>query len=474
MARSVLKFLDKEEEELVHAQSIRVLEELGVMIRSEHVLEMLRQKGALVDEKKRIARLPEALVLESLKKAPKEFVLCARDKKKDVALPAREFPYIATNGLSIYMTDLETGKKRDTTRKDLAMFARLADSLDAVSFFWPQVTASEVPGMAHNVHELWTSLQNTVKHVQGDSVNAEDARMQIRLATLVAGGEKELRRRPIFSVTDCPIAPLSFEKGAVEAQVEFARAGIPISSMSMSLSGMSSPITVAGTIVNANVENLASITITQTASPGAPHLYASESTPIDMSSGMINYKANECPMIASALAQMAKRYGLPSVVGQWGADGDEPGLKVSFNELATIAMTMLSGTDCCSGMGGLESAKGGSLEQMVIDAYLWENFKPILRNMTINEETMAFDVMKQVGHGNSFLSHPHTAKFLRRELFFPDRKKLAWEATLSSKMVGEAREIVKRTLKEHEVEPIDGDILETGDKMIKEFEKSLR
>lgn len=474
MAKSVLKFLEKEEEELIHSQSIRVLEELGVMIHSDSVLRMLEEMGAIVDTQRKIAKLPESLVLESLKKAPKEFVLCSRNRRKDISLPTKEFPYIATNGLSIYMTDLETGRKRPTTRKDLAMFARLADALDAVSFFWPQVTASEVPDMAHNVHELWTSMQHTVKHVQGDSLNADDARMQIRLGALVAGGEKELRRRPIFSVTSCPIAPLSFEKGAVEAQVEFAKAGIPISSMSMSLSGLSAPVTIAGTIVNANAENLASITITQCASPGTPHLYASESTPIDMSSGMINYKANESPMIASALAQMAKRYGLPCVVGQWGADGDKPGLPVSFNELATIAMTMLSGTDCCSGMGGLESAKGASLEQMVIDAYLWENFRPILRSMTVNEETIAFDVMKEVGHGNSFLSHPHTAKYLRKELFFPDRKKLAWEATLSSKMVGEAREIVKRTLKEHEVEMIDADIIKTGDSMIREFEKSMR
>lgn len=474
MAKSILRFLEKDEEELIHTKSIKVLEELGVMIHSDRVLDMLSSNGAIIDKKRKIARLPESVVLEALRRAPKEFVLCARNPGKDIILPTKNYPYISTNGLSIYMTDLKTGKKRATTRKDLAMFAKLADYLDAVGFFWPQVTASEVPEMAHNVHELWTSLQNTVKHVQGDSVNAGDAQMQIRLATLVAGDEKELRKRPIFSVTCCPIAPLSFERGAVEAQVEFARARVPISSMSMSLSGMSSPVTIAGTIVNANVENLASITITQTASPGAPHIYASESTPIDMSSGTINYKANECPMIASALAQMAKRYGLPCMVGQWGADGKEPGLPLSFNELATIAMTMLSGTDCCSGMGGLESAKGGSLEQMVIDAYLWDNFKPILRNMTISEETMAFDVMKQVGHGNSYLSHPHTTKLLRKELFFPDKKKMAWEATLSTKMVAEAKEMVKKILSEHQVDPIDKDIIKEGDKIIREFEKSLR
>jgi trimethylamine--corrinoid protein Co-methyltransferase len=243
--------------------------------------------------------------------------------------------------------------------------------------------------------------------------------------------------------------------------------------MSMSISGLSSPVTVAGTIVNANTENLASIVITQTASKGAPHLYASDSTPMDMRTGGINYSANECPMIAAALAQMARRYGLPCMVGQWGVEGDEPGMQKSFNELLTVALTMMTGTDCCSGMGGLESAKGSSLEQMVIDAYLWHNFKPILRNITISEETTAFDVIREVGQGNTYLTHPHTTKYFKSELFFPDKSRLAWEATLSNKMVADAKKVVVRTLEEHEVPQIDNDIVKRGDEIIREFEKSL-
>ena len=467
-----MKFLDSREEELVHAQSIRMLEELGVLIRSNTVLSMLRDAGAIVDEKNMIAKIPENIVTDALKSAPKEFRLCARDQKKDVILPATQYPYIATNGLSVYMTDLETGKKRATTRTDLAMFAKLADSLDEVGFFWPEVTATDVPANAHAVHELWISLQNGTKHVQGDSVSAEDAKTQLRIGSLVAGGEKELRKRPIFSVVCCPIAPLSFEKNAVEGQVEFAKAGVPVASMSMSLSGMSSPITIAGTIVNANAENLASIVITQTASKGAPHLYSSESTPMDVSTGAINYFANECPMIAAALTQMARRYGLPCMIGQWGADGNEPGIQKSFNELVTVALTVLTGTDCCSGMGGLESAKGASLEQMVIDAYLWSNLKPILRNITISEEMIAFDVTKKVGQGNTFLTHPHTVKYFK-ELYFPDKSRLAWEATLSNKMVADAKQVVRKTLEKHEVPQIDKDIVKQGDEVIRQFEQSL-
>ena len=433
---------------------------------------MLKEAGAIVDEKKMIAKLPANIVIDALKSCPKEFRLCARDPQKDVILPTRRYPYVATNGLAVYMTDLETGEKRATTRRDLAMFAKLADSLDEVGFFWPEVTASDVNVHAHSVHELWVSLQHGTKHVQGDSVSEEDAKTQIRIGTLVAGGEKELRKRPILSVVCCPIAPLSFEKEAVEGQAEFAKAGIPVASMSMSVSGMSSPITIAGTVVNANAENLASIVITQTASKGAPHIYSSESTPMDMSTGAINYFANENPMIAAALAQMARRYGLPCMIGQWGVDGDEPGIGKAFNELATVALTVMSGTDCCSGMGGLESAKGASLEQMIIDANLWSNLKPVLRDITISEETIALDVMKQVGQGNTFLANPHTVKY-SKELCHREKSKLAWEATLSNKMVSEAKKDVKKRLAEHEVPKIDRDIIKQGDEVIRKFERTF-
>jgi trimethylamine--corrinoid protein Co-methyltransferase len=473
MAKTVLRFLSKDEEDLIHEESLRCLEEIGVMVRSESVLKLLKKAGADIDARKMVARLPRDLVMSSVRKAPKEFKLCSREKKNDVVLPAESYPHICTNGLSIYMTDLETGKKRPTTRKDLAMFAKLADSLDAISYFWPEVTAGDVPEGAHNVHELWVSLQAGTKHVQGDSTSEEDALTQIKIASLVAGGEKELRNRPIFSCTCCPVAPLSFERGAVEAQVAFARAGIPVSSMSMSMSGMSAPITLAGTITNANAENLASITITQTASPGAPHIYASESTPIDMNTGGINYVANESPLISAGCAQMAKRYGMPAMVGQWGVDGLTPGMNRPFNELATIALTMLSGTDCCSGMGGLESALGASLEQMVIDAYLWEGFRPVLRNFMVDKETIALDVIKAVGQGGSFLTQPHTAKNFRKELYFPDKAKLSWESTLSNKMAADARKVVKKNLKEHEVPPIDKDVVKQVDAVIKGYERSL-
>lgn len=473
MALAKLKFLTREEEELVHTLSLRVLETIGVLIRSQSVLAILGEAGADIDLKSGIARIPEALVTEALKKAPKSIKLCARDRKYDMQLPVDSVPYCATTGLAIYMKDLETGEQRETTRDDLAQFARLADALPQVDFFWPCVTAGDVPQQVHTIHELWVSIQNQTKHIQGDSVSAIDARKQIELASMIVGGEDELRKCPIFSVVSCPIAPLSFERGAIEGQVEFAKAGIPVSSLSMSLSGGSAPITMAGTIVNANAENLASLVITQVAAPGAPHIYGSNSSPISMETGNINYEAVETPMIAAATGQMAKRYGLPSQVADWGVDAEETGVMKSFCELSSTALTMFANSDLSQGFGSFQSAKGASLEQMVIDAYMWENYRAFMRKIVINEQTAALDVIKEVGHGGTFLTNPHTLRNFKKELHFRDRKKLAWEATLSNKMVHEAKEVAKKLLKEHCVSALDKDIVRKGDQLIMEYERSM-
>jgi trimethylamine--corrinoid protein Co-methyltransferase len=471
MAVVKLRFLSKDEEDIVHALTLKTLETIGVLIRSQSVLRILDEAGATVDFSSGIARIPESLVKEALARAPKSIRMCARDKRYDMQLPVEAVPYCATTGLGIFMKDLETGEERETTRADLALFARLADALPQVDFFWPSVTAGDVPQQVHTIHELWVSLQNQTKHIQGDSVSALDARKQIELASLVVDGEEELRRRPIFSVVSCPIAPLSFERGAIEGQVEFARAGIPVCSLSMSLSGGSAPVTMAGTIVNANAENLASLVVTELSSPGAPHIYGSNSSPISMQTGNIDYEAVETPIIAAAMGQMAKRYGLPSQVADWGVNADDIGIMKSICELTSTALTMFANSDLSQGFGSFRSAKGASLEQMVIDAYMWENYKAFMRKIVINEQSAALDIIKAVGHGGTFLTHPHTMHNFRKELHFRDKKKLSWEATLSNKMVPEAREIAKRLLREHTVAPLDRDIIEEGDKLLREYEK---
>ena len=475
MAVARLSFLSRDEEELVHSLSLRSLATLGVLVKSKEVQKTLSASGAEVDQSSGVVRMPESLVNDALKSAPKRIMLGARDPKNDRSIPVKNYPLMAATGLAVYTKDIDTGERRPTTNADLASFSRLTDAMDAIDICWTSVTATDVPQKTLAIRSLWTTLQNNTKHVQivPSTRGAADARKLVELAALVAGGEDELRRRPLFSAISCSIAPLSFDPEAIEAQAEYARAGIPVVSMSMSLSGMSAPVTICGTLVNLNTENLASLVISQTAAAGAPFIYSTESSPIDMSTGIMDYTAHATAALSAGAGQMTRRYGLPSMVSSWGTESMEPGLQVSFSELATTLLGTMSGSDLISGAGSIDSAKGACLEQVVIDAYLWEDCREFMRGYEISEESAALDIVEEVGHGNSFLNHIHTARNFRRELVFRDQAKKQWQATLSTKMATEARKVAKEILAGHKVLPIDASVAARCEALIEGYEKSL-
>ena len=475
MAVARMKFLDRTEEDLIDQQSIECLETIGVKIKSKNVLDMLAKVGCQVDHKTQVAKIPESMVRDALKTVPKEMTLHGRDPKNNMKIPVSSWPYVGTTGLGTYILDIKTGKKRDSTVKDIADCVKLADALTGVDYVQTSLTATEVPQLTHGLHELWTAFQNTTKHVQGIEIfNAADAKKQIELGALIAGGREELMKKPSFTVIHCSIAPLMFEHDAVEAMVEFAKAGVAITTMSMSLSGGTAPVTMAGTLVNANSENLASFVIGQAARKGARTIYCSSSTPINMKTGMINYESANQPLIATGLAQMAKRYGLPCMVGDWGLnDSEEPGIPHTFSETMGIALSTMSGTDMQGGIGTLDSAKGMALEQEVIDAYVWENVRKQMTPFEISKNTAALDVIREVGHGNTFLSSLHTARNFKKEIIVRDPVKGKFEATLSKAMVAEAKEIAIRLLKEHSVPQLDRSVIQQGNELIKNYEKEI-
>ena len=472
-----LKFLDRGEEDSVHALSLKVLETIGVKVHSPAVLKMLQKAGAEVDAKTEIVRMDEDLVKDALEKAPNSFTIASRDSKHDIRLPATTWPYSSLGGLVSWIEEYGTKKRREATRKDLATITRLADGLPAVDAIWPLVTVRDVPPHSGFVNELWTSFQNTVKPIHGSAgsgtVGVPDAKVQIELGALIAGGKEELKRRPTFTILSCIIAPLYFERGAVEAQCEYARAGVPVISMSMSIGGATSPVTAAGTIVNSNAENLASLVITQTAAPGAPQIYSAEATLMDPRSGGIGYRGAEAPMIFAALGQMAARYKLPKMTGVLGIELRRTGSPMHFGTASAILMSTLNGTDLCSGLGDLDSDNGCSLEELVVDATVWQDFRQYMREFEISEKEAALDVMKAVGHGNTFVSHPHTLANFRRQIHNRDKlAELIYSEGSPDNVLKAAHEVVVRTLKEHDVPSLDSDMLKKGNEIVRSYEKN--
>jgi trimethylamine--corrinoid protein Co-methyltransferase len=223
-------------------------------------------------------------------------------------------------------------------------------------------------------------------------------------------------------------------------------------------------------MVNANTENLGSIVISQMAAPGAPHIYCSESAPMNMTSASLNYSSVDKSFISIGLAQMAERYNLPSLVadGGWGkkVEGGISGVMIPATQLTGI----MGGSDIVTGLGSVDSAKGISFEQFIIDSYMWDCSKNYLHEVVISEERIGLDAVKEVGHGHDFLTHPHTLNYMTGELTFWEREKLDLLEMDANEMPAEANRIVKSILDKHQVEPLANDLIKKGDAIIAKYE----
>ncbi len=474
MARAVWDPLTREQEDAVHSESVRILEEVGIKVTSPRVLSMLAESGAEVDAKAQLAKVPERMVKDALAAAPKEFKMCARDKVHDLSLPASDHVQGCNDGQPTEVWDFAKQSKRKAMASDLVDLTIVCDAMPEVDLYWPEVVANDIPPEASNLHEFVASMFFTGKHIQHGAGSARDARYLIRVAAAVAGSEKELSRRPIASITHTPITPLRYEEGDIEAVVEFARAGLPVVHLSMAISGSVCPVTLAGTIALVNAENLGGVVISETAARGAPVLYSSESGPMDMRTGVFLSGSTEGALINSAGCQMARRYGLPSQVGGTAASGSRPGFEVGYQKAISGLLPVMAGADQVVGIGGFDRSGCESAEQIVMDCELWRNIIRAWRGIKVDESTLGFDAIARVGPGGYFMKDIHTLRHFKSEIMLPRiAMRSGGPADAHEPIALAAREEVVRILKEHRPPELDKAVRERVKEILAESDTEL-
>ncbi len=417
MARGQLTFFRPSEIERIHLASLRLLEEIGVRMRSEPVAKMLVAAGATKSGDGRRLLISEQTVNEALASAPKSVVLAGRGSAKTMRIPSDTELFVSTGGEGVFMKDLVQGTTRTTTIDDLRDCAVIVENLPQVDYFWELVGAQEISDESlKSIVQLSTTFQYTSKHIQGEALSLRAASSQIEMAKIVAGGEKDLEHRPILSAVQCPISPLIFEAGLAEAQVAFAEAGVPVVAMSASMSGLTAPVTIAGTIAQMNAENLASLVITQVAKKGAPWIYSSDCAPSNLRTGTIDYEAVEGILTRTAAGQMGRSYGLPVMCASIGIENASESLSCVEDGVHHMLLEAQVPSDLSSGIGGLDEAAGASLEQIVIDAWIWEVAREVIRDFEIDDDAISVETVRDAVADGSFLDKKHTLARFRNEL----------------------------------------------------------
>jgi len=278
-----LSVLTPAQVEDIHHGSLEVLEETGVVVPHRPLLDLCREAGAFVDFSSEVVRFPGSLVENSLRKAPSRWTWHGRNPARAMHLGGDNVYFIGASTM-LSVIDLE-GNRRPATLQDARDFCRLKDALENVYDGYCVVHPTDVPDHAAHAYSLYTQFANTEKPWRARMQGRQVARDCIRLASIVAGGDEELRRKPNILVVINTVSPLANAPDQMEALVEYARAGLPIIVSPEVQAGATGPATLAGTLAVQTAEILAAITLIQLVNPGNPVGYGTVSSVLDMRRG---------------------------------------------------------------------------------------------------------------------------------------------------------------------------------------------
>lgn len=463
------QILSKEHLDVIHNSALSLLEKVGVKVITDQAVKRFSDAGVIVDQKQKVIKIQEDIIKEALKKVPNSFSLTGRNEKNEVSITIGGKTHTRPSTGFVNILD-QDGIFRRAKCEDVANVSRIIDYLKTISINSTHLFPSDVPLQFNDVYSFKIVLENTEKPIVASPLALTNLEYMWRIASIIRG-EEILRKKPLFSVLNCPSSPLILRD---DISIFCAEKSIPIIINSAPVIGISSPVTLAGTLVLQSIEGLATLTLIQLINPGTPVVWGCKSTPLDMRYGTPLAGAVEIGLLSAAAVQVAHYYGLPAE-----GFGPRTDSKV-LDEQAGIERTLLAllpaltGAEIISGAGNLEAVATFSIEQLIIDVELYEMIFRVLRGIVIDEEKLAEKLIMKVGIGGSFLKEIFTAKHYRSEFFIPrlfdKRDRIAWTNLGSKRVEQVASEEARKILAEHSPMPLEREEKGEIEQLMKELE----
>lgn len=458
-----------------------VLADYGVRVPNEEALDIFERAGATVDRRTNMVRIPVWLIERALASAPSEFELYGREESHRIAQKPNGRVHHTCTGTCIQISKyIGDGKFEtvNTTDADLADAAKVLDWTENLDFFSLAVSARDWTGKgAEDVHELLTALKNTTKHVHHIDAWGGHTKYYWEIAKAFYNGDEILaREKPIISMMVCPMSPLELNWNAAQILIEGAQYGIPVSTMSVSMSGASSPIHLAGALVTQNAEILACIVLNQLTVPGSRIWYGCSTTVFDMKNGTAPLGSPETGLISAAATKLGQFYNLPTFVAGTCSDSKMPDAQAAHEATLTSLLPVLTKASTVCGSGLLEFGLTFSLEKLIIDNDIIGMSKTVLKGIRVDDETLSVESIKEVGVGNDFLGYRSTIDYFEQtsEPTVFDRSIAgSWRKSGSKNTTDVAHDIVLDILKNHKVAPIAEDALKKMEAIVKQADEDF-
>ncbi|SMC94127.1 trimethylamine---corrinoid protein Co-methyltransferase [Desulfocicer vacuolatum DSM 3385] len=410
-----MKILNEEQLSALHQATLDVLEKTGVSITHPKALEILDGAGCKVDANR--VYFPPELVEKAISTAPKSVKLGNRDNSCNITLEGANTYFGATIDCVNYL-DPDTQAVSECKSDHVIGMAKLCDALDKYDWTMTLGISRDLPEHIQDRGVARIALEHCSKPVIVSCNDAESLKEIYEMALLCQGGVENFNKAPLLGTLNCTISPLTHDDHLVGKNIYAAEKGIPIVHYSGMQLGGSFPATLAGGIVMGSAESLSGLVLQQVINPGAPFVFGSFITIMDMKTTVFSYGAIEMAMMVGGMSQLSQRYGLPffstagctdskSVDAQAAAEGSLQDLVV-----ATVGGGLVHDTHCWLDHGSILSPA-----HLVMGQEILRMVNKFTQGIDVSSDTVALDVIDKVGPGGTFLMEPHTMKNFKNVLY---------------------------------------------------------
>ena len=453
------RVLADEQIERIFRGAMELLERTGTQVLEERSRLLLAGAGAKVSGE--MVRIGPELIQQSLSSAPRRIAVGGRDGGPGIVLENHR-TYYGTGSDCPFIQDAKTGQRRKFLRRDIADAARVVDACENLDFHMSLGLVSDVPTYTYDRHQAATMVRNTTKPLTLTAMSRQGLLDILEMYYLIRGGREAFEANPGFIIYLEPTTPLVHGKAALEKLILAAERKVPAIYTPCPMGGGTGPVTLAGLLALSLAEFMVGAVVSQLTRPGAPVIMGGVISSLDMRSSILTYGSPELHLLTAAITDIAHWLKIPVFSTAGCSDSKVLDEQAAVEAALSILAAGLSGGNLIHDVGFLESALLGSHEMVVMSNEVIGMVKHFLGGVRVDDEALALDVIGEVGPGGSFLTHKHTHKNFRKELWFPkliDRsRRETWVAAGSKTLGDRVRARAAEILAKHVVPPLPADV----------------
>jgi trimethylamine--corrinoid protein Co-methyltransferase len=391
-----------------------ILEKVGLKFEVETVkpLKIFERGGAVVDFDSKIVRFPPGLVEESINNCPGSFRVEARDPKNDLMIGGNSVYFSPGPGLQ--HLDLNTFEPRLPTREEFYDAVTVYDALPNLHILHNNSPYTSMVG----VSEIMSTIESYAARARNSTKAQYHAQLQDNDVFCLEIA-KAVGAKGIFGVG--AVSPLCWSDDAVNCTIRGIEAGVPFIPVGGSLWGATAPATIAGELVTNIAESVGPLVLAQLIDPGHPVLPGSFTFPMNMKRGEPLFGNISIALATAALVQFWKRYDLPSFIIEAAISNSKCMDFQSGYEKGMLALAQaMAGASVLWVHGTVYGELTAHPVQAIMDDEIAGSIGHILGGIEINDETLALDLIEEVGHLGMYLDKAHTRKWWRKSQYSND------------------------------------------------------